>query len=52
MSHWNKLPNEIISANNVNQFKNNYDKHCILLNKKEIATIAGFQVLPGYIDDF
>ena len=49
--HWNKLPNEIISAKNVNQFKNNYDKHCILLNKKEIATIAGFRALPGFIDD-
>jgi hypothetical protein len=36
--NWYKVPNEIISAKNVNQFKNIYDKHFDLLNKKEITT--------------
>jgi hypothetical protein len=46
-----KLPNEIISALTVNRFKNRYNKHFDLLNKKEIATLAGFRAFKSLVDD-
>jgi hypothetical protein len=45
------LPNEIISAETVNQFKNRYDNQLDLLNKKEFASLAGFQSLLGFLGD-
>jgi hypothetical protein len=43
------LPNEIISAKTVNQLKNRYNEHFNLLNIKEIATLAEFRSLPGFV---
>jgi hypothetical protein len=45
------LPKEIISSKTVNQFENRHNRRLDLLNKKEIATLAGLQSLPGFVGD-
>ncbi len=47
--NWNRLPNELVSALSVNQFKNKYDRYIEEISNKKRSTITGFCALPCFM---